>query len=35
MRDFLVRLTNYNYRIWAYTAMVETSSPSSASARRS
>ena len=27
MRDFLVRLTNYNYRVWVYTAMVETSYP--------
>ena len=27
MRDFLVRLTNYNYRVWVYIAMVETSYP--------
>ena len=27
MRDFLVRLNNYYYRVWAYIAMVETSYP--------
>lgn len=27
MRDFLVRLTNYHYRVWVYSAMVETSYP--------
>ena len=27
MRDFLVRLSNYNYRVWVYAAMVETSYP--------
>ena len=27
MRDFLVRLGNYYYRVWAYVAMVETDYP--------